>query len=215
MSSDRRKQRIIGGVGGLVLVLAALGFLWAAGIVGITVLGHDRLRPQREPLEGYNLVGENAHVQSLTFRRAWFDVELRVRYGDESFVVQKPGWARSLLAEVMRSSGKKYAPEQLSGSFLILQSGKPPETLHWKMYLELETPDGRHGRQGAAALNCSDLAFAAGRFEKATPAAGERQFGLLGFDPFDPTKKSIAVNLVCHPIEVTAVRAEDSPEEKK
>ena len=65
-----------------------------------------------------DLNAKDVAVRSLTFRRAWFDVELRVRYGDQWFVVKKPGWARDMMAEAMRSSGKKYAPEQLSGSFL-------------------------------------------------------------------------------------------------
>ena len=214
MSSDQSKQRIFSAAGGFLLALAALALLWAAGIMRIVITEHDRARVSDEQLTVSDLNAEDGAVRSLTFRRAWFDIELRVRYGDESFVVKKPGWARDLLAEAMRSSGKKYTPEQLSGSFLILQTGKPVQTLYWKMYLELETPDGRRPQQGAAALSYSDLEFADGRLEKATPAAGERKVGLLGFSPFDLAKKAIAVDLICHPIDVNAVRAEDSPEKK-
>ena len=212
MSSDQRKQRIFSAACGFLLALAVLALLWAAGIVLITIPGHDRARLSDEQLTVSDLNAEDAAVRSLTFRRAWFDVELRVRHGDEWFVVKKPGWARDMLAKAMRSSGKRYAPEQLSGSFLILQSGEPLETLYWKMYLELETPDGRHAQHGAATLSYSD--FAGGRLEKATPAAGERKVGLLGVSPFDPAKKAIAVDLICHPIDVNAVRAEDNPEKK-
>jgi hypothetical protein len=201
MSSDQRKQRIFSACGGFVLALAALALLWAAGVVRITVPGHDRARLSGEQLMGSNLNVEDAAVRSLSFRRAWFDVELRVRYGNDWFVVKKAGWARDMLAEAMRSSGKRYAPEELSGSFLILQSGKPLETLSWKMSLELETPDGRRAQHGAAALNYSDLEFAGVRLEKATPAAGEKKIGLLSFSPADPAKKAIAVELICHPID--------------
>jgi hypothetical protein len=214
MSNNQRKQRIIGVIGGLVLALAVLTLLWAAGIVAISVPGRDPSPSSREPLEGYNLISEDAHVRSLTFRRAWFDVELRIRYGKDWFVVKKPGWGRSLLAEAMGLSRKKYGPGQLSGSCLILQTGKPLETLRWKMYLVLETPDGPHGRIGAASLRYADLEFARGRLEKATPAAGETKLRLLAFDPVDPDKKSIEVTLVCHPIDVTTVEAEESPQKK-
>jgi hypothetical protein len=215
MSSDRRKQRIIGAVGGLALALAALVILWAAGVVGITVPGQERARPSNELMQGMNLIGQDAQVKLLTWRGAWYDAELRVRYRDEWFVFEKPGLGRCLLAEVMRRSGKKFTPEQLSGSFLILQSGDPWKTLDWQMYLELETPGGRdtrHGKSAATRLSCSDLSSAERRFARAVPTAGEKEYSLLGVDPFDPEKKNIAVSLVFHPIDVTAVSAEECPE---
>jgi hypothetical protein len=218
MSNDQRrqrKQRIISAAGGFLLALVALALLWAAGIVRISAPGRDRAGSSDEHLMVSDLNAEGAAVRSLTFRRAWFEVELRVRYGDEWFVVTKPGWGRELLAEQMRSSGKRYAPEQLSGSFLILQSGEPLETMHWKMSMELETPDGRRAKHGAVSLNYSDLESAVGKLEKATPVAGERKVGLLGFHPADRAKKAIAVDLIYHPIDVTAVRAEDGPAKKE
>jgi hypothetical protein len=213
MSSERRK-RILAGIGGFVLGLAAVALLGVAGILRITGPGSVHPRPSPEQLEGYDLVDEGARVQSLTFRGAWFDVELRVRYDEEWFVVEKFGRGRQLLAKAMRSSGRKYAPDELGGSFLILQTGKPEENLRWKMYLELDTPDGRHDQQWAAVLSYSDLEHAAKKLDRATPAGGDRKIGLLGVQFSDPAKKPIAVELVCRPIDVTAVRAEDRPEQK-
>jgi hypothetical protein len=76
MSSDRRKQRFIGGVGGLVLALAALVILWAAGVVGIAVPGQERARPSGELMQGTKLIGQDAQVKLLTWRGAWSHVEV-------------------------------------------------------------------------------------------------------------------------------------------
>jgi hypothetical protein len=217
MSSDRRKQRIIGGVGGLVLALAALVILWAAGVVGITVPGHERARPSGEPMEGVKLIGQDAHARLLTWRGAWYDAELRVQYGDDWFVIMKPGLGRCLLAQVMRNSGKRFTPEQLSGSFMILQSGDPWKTLDWRMYLELETSGDHHNRHGKSAttiLSYSELRSAQRRFPRAVPVAGEKEIGLLGVHSFDPEKKNIAVSLFLHPIDVMAVSADECPEKE-
>jgi len=167
-----------------------------------------------DPPEGYNLTDEDASVRGLTFRRGWVDVELRVRYGEESFGVEGFGRGRRLLAEAMRSSGRRYAAEQLGGSVVVLQCGRPTGALRWKVRLELDTPDGRHGRQFAAALSFSDLDGAGARLGRATPAGGERAVGLLGFSPVGPARKPVAVELVYRPIDVTAVGAEGGREPK-
>jgi hypothetical protein len=215
MSKDQFKRYIFVAAVGFWFALIAIGLLWAAGIVHITFPGRDQTALPEEDLLISDVHTQDTAVRSLTFRRAWFDIELRVRYGDEWFVVKKPGWARNLLAEEMQSSGERYAREQLSGSFLILQTGKPSEKLDWQMHLELRPPNARRGQYGFASLYYSELKRADRRLEKATPADGERKILLFGFAPLGPEVKTIAVEVICHPIDVSAVRAEDSPEKKE